>query len=124
MSAPFLCPKKPQEGALKTYHSMAEALPFLIEGAYHVRIVREILFELYHLEQLLACGEQESTVVILETEHDYAVAEGQYRLTSRIPESREKLEADGETWLKTVYITDDAGNGIVSFQRAPLRTEK
>lgn len=109
---------------MKTYHSMGEALPSLIKGAYHVRVVREILFELYHLEQLLICGEKESVVIILETEHDYAVAEGQYRLTSRIPEAREKLEADGETWLKTVYITDDAGNGIVCFQRVPLRTEK
>ena len=109
---------------MKTYHSMGEALPSLIKGAYHVRIVREILFELYHLEQLLICGEKESVVIILETTQDAHAAEETYRLHAYVPEVQEQIQADSETWLKTVYITDDAGNGIVCFQRVPLRTEK
>ena len=109
---------------MKTYHSMEEALPSLIKGGYHVCIVKEILFAVYTLEQLLICGERESAVIILETKQDACAAEEIYHLHAHTPEAQEQIQTDSEAWLKTVYITDDAGNGFVCFQRDPLRAEK
>lgn len=109
---------------MKTYHSLIEALPSLVTEAYHPLVAKEILFALYQLEQLLSCGETGSTVIVPESEQDLCIAEEHYHLRELVPELRERIEAGNETWLKTVYITDDAGNGIVCFQRVPLCTEK
>ena len=109
---------------MKTFHSMNEALPALLKEPYYVPVMKEILFSLYSVEQLRAFGEEGSAVIILETEEDIRIAEKQYALSERIPETQTQIDTIDEIWFESVYVLDDAGNGIVCFQRVPRRNEK
>lgn len=109
---------------MKTLHSMGEALPVLIKEPYHACVIKEILFALYGVEQLRICGEEGSAVIILETDEDCRIAEGKYHLLERTPETQTQITAGEETWRETVYVIDDAGNGIVCFERVLPRAEK
>ena len=109
---------------MKTFHSMSEALPSLIKEPYHACVMKEILFALYCTEQLRSCGEEWSTVNILETKEDCRIAEEKYHLSERLPETQTCITAGEEKWRESVYVIDDAGNGIVCYERVPPRAEK
>ena len=109
---------------MKTFHSMSEALPSLLKEPYYADVTKEILFALYGVEQLRAFGEEGSAVIILETDEDCRIAEEQYTLSAFASELEEHFHVGDEEWAKRVYVIDDAGDGIVSFQLVPPRAEK
>ena len=99
-------------------------MPSLIQKPYHAGIMKEILFALYGIEQLRYYGETRSAVIVLEDGEDCKRTENSYRLSSLSPEMEERFRVGEEEWIKRVYVIDDAGNGIVSFERTSPRAKK
>lgn len=109
---------------MHTLHSMGEALPVLVAGQYHVAVLKEILFALYCVEELLAYGQKGSAVLLIETQQDLDTAVQTYALNTREPETEQLIPAGNAFWFKRVYVFDDEGNGIVCFERIPTRAHK
>ena len=109
---------------MQYFYRLNQALPQLFKEQYHPALLKEILFALYCIEQLIAGRESNSFVAIAETEADIKAIQNEYALYELTPEIEEQITAGEEVWLKRVYIRDDSGNGNVIFQRAPKNAEK
>lgn len=109
---------------MQYFYRLNQALPELFKEPYHPTLIKEILFALYCIEQLVAGREANSFVAIAETKADIQAIQNEYALDELTPEIEEQITTGEEVWLKRVYIRDDSGNGYVIFQRAPKNAEK
>ena len=83
------------------------------------RILKEISAAVGQVQDLINSGFQgmKACVILIETEKEHETVIRKYGLSDIVPEFTEEIIDGKNTWQKSVYITDDSGDGIVVFYK-------
>ena len=86
-------------------------------------VLKEITAAIGQIQELLKSGFQnmKACVIISETEKEHKTILKEYGLLDIMPEFTEYIPDGKDRWQKSVYITDDSGDGVVVFEKLDSR---
>ena len=86
-------------------------------------VLKEITTAIGQIQVLVESGFQgmKACVIMSETEKEHETILKEYGLLDRVPEFTEHITDGKDKWQKSVYITDDSGDGVIVFEKLDSR---